>query len=324
MSLTRRHMILGTAALTLVPHGPLRADPATKVIGGSAFGSTWRLVLRSDMDASRARRAVETAVAHVDAAMSPWRADSEISAFNARRDSGWQVMSIQTMTVVSEALAMVQLTAGAFDPTVGPLVARYGFGPISGSNAGLEALDRDAGGALRKRVPGLTLDLCGIAKGYALDRTAELLQVEGITDAVLEIGGEVLTIGSHPSGRAWQVAIQRPGADPLKMQRIVAPGSLALATSGHLPQGYAGPRGSVSHLINPDTAEPAIGPLVAVSVLAATGCRADALATALTVLGPVEGPALAQRLEISALFLTRRVDGFDEIMTARFADHITL
>jgi len=317
-------MILGTAALTLLPFGPLRAGPATHVIGGSAFGSTWRLVLPSSVDAARARRAIETTVARVDAAMSPWRADSEVALFNASASTGWHAMSAATLAVTATAQDIARLTAGAFDPTVGPLVARYGFGPISGTNTGLEALELDTGGALRKRAPGLTLDLCGIAKGYALDRAAELLQDEGITSAVLELGGEVLAIGSHPSGRAWQAAIGRPGADPLAVQRIVSPGSLALATSGHLPQGHAGPRGTVSHLIDPDTAKPASGPLVAVSVLAATGCRADALATALTVLGSVDGPALARRLTIPALFLTRNADGFDEIMTAGFADHIIL
>lgn len=138
--------------------------------------------------------------------------------------------------------------------------------------------------------------------------------------AVLEIGGEVRALGTHPSGRAWQIAIERPGGGAV--QRIVAPGRLALATSGHAPQGHAGPRAATSHLIDPAAGRPATGPLAAVSVLAATGRRADALATALAVRGARDGPALARRLGISALFLIRRADGYDEIATAGFADHI--
>ncbi|WP_299567555.1 FAD:protein FMN transferase [uncultured Sulfitobacter sp.] len=318
MSMTRRGMILGGAALTAAP-GLAVATTATQSIGGLAFGSVWRLVLPAGADAERARRVVEATVARVDAAMSPWRADSEVAQFNANGSTDWQPMSAETMSVATEAHRVARLTSGSFDPTVGPLVARYGFGPISGTPLGYRALELDAG-AVRKVAPGLTLDLCGIAKGHALDQAGELLRENGFTNGVLELGGEVLTLGLHPSGRAWQVAIEQPGG--LAMQRIVAPGALALATSGHLPQGYAGPRASVSHLIDPATAQPSVGALAAVSVLVATGCRADALATALTVLGPDDGPALAQRLGISALFLTKGGAGFDEIMTASFADHI--
>lgn len=318
MRMTRRGMMLGGSALSMAPSVAL-ATPATQVIGGLAFGSTWRLVLPAAADKYRARRAVEATVARVDAAMSPWRADSEVARFNARDTTDWQPMSAATMSVATEAHRVARLTSGAFDPTVGPLVARYGFGPISGTPRGYRALELDAG-AMRKTAPGVTLDLCGIAKGYALDQVGELLRNDGFTNAVLELGGEVLTLGSHPSGRAWQVAVEQPGG--LAVQRIVAPNARALATSGHLPQGYAGPRARVSHLIDPATAQPSVGPLAAVSVLAATGCRADALATALTVLGPDDGPALARRLGISALFLTKGGAGFDEIMTASFADHI--
>lgn len=321
MILTRRNMIIGSAALSLLPAGPLWAGPETQAISGAAFGSTWRLVLASGADANRARRAVETTVALVDATMSPWRADSEVALFNASQSTGWQAMSAATLAVTREALDIARLTGGAFDPTVGPLVARYGFGPITGAPAQVEALEQGAN-ALRKTNPGLTLDLCGIAKGHALDQAAAALKGAGITDALLEMGGEVLALGTHPSGRAWQVAIEQPGAQGFAVHRIIAPRGLALATSGHAPQGYNGPRASTSHLINPATKRPAAGPLAAVSVLAASGQRADALATALTVLGPEHGPALARRLGIAALFLTRRADGLDETMTAAFADHI--
>ena len=321
MTLTRRKLIFGTGAMALCPSVPVCADTSTQVLTGFAFGGTWRLVVPASADPIIARYAVEATAARIDAAMSPWRTDSEISNFNNSLKTGWHAISADIHAVVTEALAVSRLTTGAFDPTVGPLVARFGFGPIKGISGHLDALELGEPG-LRKSRTGLTLDLCGIAKGYALDLTGRALRVSGIQNALLEMGGEVLALGMHPTGRTWQVAIEQPGTGPFEVQRIVAPGRFALATSGSVPQGYDGPHGTVSHLIDPQTGRPAQGALASVSVLAPTGCRADALATALTVLGPQDGPALARQMGIAALFLTRTEVGFDEIMTAGFADHV--
>ncbi len=320
MTLTRRDLIIGAGALAFVAPMSARAGNMTQVLDGPAFGSAWRLVLPAGADTTAARRVVETAIGAIDAIMSPWRTDSEVSRFNRSAQTGWQDISAETCAVTAEALEIAHLSGGAFDPTIGPLVARYGFGPIAGPQAHAGRIGcRPA--ALRKSDPGLTLDLCGIAKGHALDRIGAQLRMQGIS-ALIELGGEVLALGAHPSGRAWQIAIEAPGAQPFAAQRIVAPGSLALATSGHAPQGYNGPRGRISHLIDPATKRPALSALASVSVLAPTGCRADALATALTVLGPERGPALARRLAIPALFLIRRDGGIDEVTTADFDRHI--
>jgi thiamine biosynthesis lipoprotein len=321
MNLTRRDMIIAAGALAFLAPMPACADVTVQSLHGPAFGTAWRLVLPAGADADAARLAVEETVAAIDAAMSPWRPDSEVSRFNRSTRTGWQDASAETCAVVAEALEVSRLTNGAFNPTVGPLVARYGFGPITGSPGRADAI-ACRHGALRKTDPDLTLDLCGISKGHALDQIGARLRMQGISDALVELGGEVQALGVHPSGRPWQVAIERPGARPFAVQRIVTPGALALATSGHAPQGYSGPRGQISHLINPVTNRPALSALAAVSVLAPTGRRADALATALTVLGPGRGPELARRLNIPALFLIRRDHGIDEITTAGFDRHI--
>ena len=321
MSLTRRKMIQGASALVFLAPMPARAGAATKMLDGPAFGGAWRLVLPIAADAEAARRVVEAVVEAVDAAMSPWRDDSEIARFNRSTVTGWHNISAMTCNVTAEAAEVSRLTGGAFDPTVGPLVARFGFGPITGDFArGDNILCRDDG--LRKTDSALTLDLCGIAKGYALDLVGNSLRRLGMRDALIEMGGEVLALGAHPSGRSWQVAIEQPGARAFAVQRIIAPGTLALATSGHAPQGYGGLRGRISHLIDPITQRPALSALASVSVLAPTGARADALATALTVLGPDRGPQLARQINIPALFLIRRDSQIDEIITAGFDRHI--
>lgn len=321
MRLSRRKMILGASAVTLTAPLPALASAAIKVLDGPAFGSGWRLLLPVGADGDAARRVVGSVVGAIDAAMSPWRDGSEIARFNRSTRIDWQDISAATCTVTAEALEIARMTGGAFDPTVGPLVARFGFGPITGPAARGGAIQCRNGG-LRKSDPSLTLDLCGIAKGHALDLIGNGLRQLGISDALIELGGEVLALGVHPSGRAWQVAIEQPGVRPFAVQRIIALGAQALATSGHAPQGYDGPRGQISHLIDPTTSRPALSTLASVSVLAPTGKRADALATALTVLGPDRGPQLAHQINIPALFLIRRNGRFDEITTAGFDRHI--
>jgi thiamine biosynthesis lipoprotein len=117
---------------------------------------------------------------------------------------------------------MTRFTEGAFDPTIGPLVNRFGFGPIHGERAHPADLSVSANG-LRKRVPGLTLDLCGIAKGYALDRIIEALPAVGVDSVMFELGGEIRTLGRHPDGRAWQIGIERPDVEPGVSSMLLRP-----------------------------------------------------------------------------------------------------
>src|SRR5690606_6396009 len=128
------------------------------------------------------RSALEAIIASVDGAMSPFRADSDLSRFNRAATTDWQPLSAATCTVVEEGLRVAALTGNAFNPTVGPLVGRYGFGPITHGLAGLpeEIVVRD--GAARKARPGLSLDLCGIAKGHALDRMVVACRKQGMSD----------------------------------------------------------------------------------------------------------------------------------------------
>ncbi|SFP89742.1 FAD:protein FMN transferase [Tranquillimonas alkanivorans] len=315
MQLTRRTLLIGAAALIATPGWA----SATRILGGRAFASTWRAVLPADADAQAAAALVAHIVAETDAAMSPWRADSEVSRFNRSASLDWSPASANLCAVVDEAERLRALTSGAFDARVGPLVARYGFGPIRDGVPAGDAVVRE--GELRKTATALTLDLCGIAKGHALDRIVRALADAGLDTALVELGGEVHALGSHPEGRPWQIAVERPGAS-VSAQRIVAPGRLALATSGHVAQGHAG-RAPLTHIIDPRSAHPADQALLSVSVLAPTAMRADALATALAAAGPVAGPVMARDLGLSALFLRRASGEIVETMTGDFAAHVT-
>ena len=317
MRMTRRNLVLGALGAGLMAGG---ASAGTVSDGGHAFGSSWRVTVPEGANAARLRPGIEAIIAEIDASMSPYRATSDLSRFNRAGTTAPQTMPSSLCHVGAEALRVAEITGGHFDPTVGPLVARLGFGPISGRAGTYREIE--AGKAtLRKRSPSVTLDLCGIAKGYALDVIAAHIAGAGIGDALIEVGGEVRALGRHPDGRPWAVAIADPLAQGFAAWRIVAPGRLALATSGHAANGVSG-RVAASHIIDPKRGTSASMTLASVSVLAPSAMRADALATALCAAGPEAGPALAWRLVVDALFLVNTPAGLAEHITGDFTRHI--
>ncbi len=315
MDLTRRLFLMSAAASAALPAG---AAQAVTRLAGLAFGGSWHVVLPGRIDSDAVRYALLSEIAAVDAAMSPYRAESDLTRFNMSRETGWQKVAPILAQTLSNALDVSRLSGGAFNPTVGPLVHRYGFGPIAGKGAGDPAGLNARPDAIRKAMPELTIDLCGIAKGYALDRMVVALEILGHRNFLIELGGEVACRGRHPEGRDWLVAVETPGGGTA--QRIVRPHDMALATSGHAANGY--PRLGLSHVIDPRTARPATHGLASVSVLAGTAEQADALATALLVLGPEAGPELARAKGIDALFLAGHGPAYSESMTGTFPRHV--
>lgn len=307
--IARRKLVTIAGGAALLGVVPVRASPVqVRVHSGPAFGSAWRLVLADSRAAALARSRLQAVVARVDALMSPYRPDSELARFNA---TGATVMSLDTAHVTRASLAMARDSDGAFDPTLAPLGRRYGFGP------GAISPDRPSGRYRDLRVnhkvvetaySGLSLDLCGIAKGYALDQIVAAL--DGL-DFLLELGGEVAARGRHPSGRRWRAGIERP--DTEIVQRMVQMDTRALATSGDAAQSYVvGPR-RYTHVLDRRTRAPVHNQVASVSVLAQTGLLADGLATAAMVMGPQAARPLLKAHGASALFLMRGAEGLEEI-----------
>ncbi len=317
MTLSRRELIVsGGGALLASTLPALGAE--TLVLEGSAFGSSWRLVAAGTGNSDALRSMFREIIAAVDHSMSPFRADSELSLFNRAPTTDWQPLSADMCRVVDEGLRVGALTSGAFNPTVGPLVGKFGFSPITYGRSGAAEEITVRGGAVRKARPELSLDLCGIAKGYALDRMAAACEAQGFHDFLVELGGEVVAKGRHPSGRFWQVAIERPVAGSGAFQRVVALGGAALATSGDKVNSYLYRGRRYSHIIDPLTGEPASSSLASVTVAAARAMTADALATALFAMGTQRGPAFAQDAGIEALFIMREGKAMREVTTAGF------
>ncbi len=299
-----RRRFLGLAGAALLWPGIGRAA-AGSAIEGRAFGTGWRVDGPAGAGLDRLRPGLDALFAGIDREMSPWRPDSALSRFNAA-PAGDHPAGDEMLAVTAAALALARDSGGAFDPTVGPLVARWGFGPIAGAARPDWSGLRAGGGRIGKARDGVTLDLCGIAKGRALDRAAALAATAGHDGLLLDIGGELRALGRHPSGRAWQVAVESP--HPLQAPAAVLrlePGQ-AVATSGVRAQSYRLGGRTYGHIIDPATGAPADGGLLSVTVLAADAMTADGWATALFAAGAGAGPALARRRRIAALFL---VDG---------------
>jgi FAD:protein FMN transferase len=280
----------------------------SQVHTGLAFGSTWRLVLADSSDAGLASTRLEAVVARIDALMSPYRPDSEMARFNA---GGYLRMSRETEVVIRASLELANDSHGGFDPTLAPVGRRYGFGPTAISSARPAGRYRDVhitGNVLETTCQGLSLDPCGIAKGYALDEIVRTL--DGL-DFLVELGGEVAARGRHPSGRPWFAGIERPGTNVL--QRVVKMDERALATSGDAAQSYIVGGRRYAHVMDPDTRTPVNNGVASVSVLATTGLIADGLATTAMVMGPQAARRLLIAHDASALFLMRRGEELVEV-----------
>ncbi len=281
---------------------------------------------------TRLQEVIEAELEDVNAKMSTYVSDSELSRFNRHTETTPFTVSDSTLAVVSEALEIARITGGALDVTIGPLVNAWGFGPedsVAGLQRGeiIELLERVGfdqlevdfdSGALRKLRADLSCDLSSIAKGYAVDRVAEALGSQGLGDLWVEVGGEVRATGRNGDGLIWRLGVERPRLEPGAVQRIVPLSDAAVATSGDYRNYQERDGVRFSHIIDPRTGWPIRHRLASVTVIHPRCTTADALATGLMVLGPDEGWELAEREDLAVLFLVRDGDDFSEKMTPRF------
>ncbi len=277
--------------------------------------------------------AIDERLKSINAGMSTYLPDSELSQFNAARSTAPFEVSAELCAVVENALAVSELTGGAFDVTVGPLVNLWGFGPdgtttVPPSPAALGGVSAAVGyryltadctvPALQKQTAALYVDLSALAKGYAVDQVAALLDAEQISDYMVEIGGELRVRGRNASNRAWAIGIEAPSFADRSVRSVIAVSDVAVATSGDYRNYFEFEGRHYSHMIDPRTGRPAEHDGASVTVVADSAVFADAMATALLVLGPDEGLEYAEREGIAAFFLLRVDDGIEERATKRF------
>ncbi|AOY87268.1 FAD:protein FMN transferase ApbE [Marinobacter salinus] len=318
-------------------------QPEEKVweISGPVFGTTYHInvVLTDDQSrleslASGIKGELET----VDAAMSTWRSDSELSELNSKADqSEWFPLSEPLYEVLKTAEEISELTGGAFDVTIGPVVNLWGFGPEARpeqvpsddllarvlEQTGHDRLELRADPpAVRSDTPQY-VDLSAIAKGYGVDVVSRYLESEGVDAYLVEIGGEVRVSGHKPDGDAWRLAIEQPVSAARQVNRVVVLEDRAMATSGDYRNYYESEGHRYSHTIDPATGKPISHNLASVTVIADDCKTADALATGFNVMGYEQADVLATRENIPAYFIIRTENGFETHQTPAFSSYVT-
>ena len=277
---------------------------------------------------------VDELLLNINKSMSTYDKNSELSVINQTFNSDWQDISVDLYRVLMMAMQVNVQSLGAFDVTVGPLVNVWGFGPVKSTDEAPKdkvvenALKQVGAGAinLRQRDESYQLklkhpryiDLSAIAKGYAVDVLGRYLQMRGIDNYLVEIGGEIITHGAKPGGQSWRVAIEAPNDQGRSAQLILPLDNLGLATSGDYRNFFQQDGRRYSHTLDGRTGYPVQHGLASVSVLHSSVAMADAWATALTVLGAKEGLRLANEYDLAAFFIQRTESGFEQYSSRQF------
>ena len=324
-------MILRVCA-AVVLFAATRAFAAEPVaLTGRALGTTWTVKFLQPappLNPATLTARISATLERLEQQFSTYRPNSELSRFNTARTTDWITVSPELARVATDCRALSVLTGGAFDATIFPLIDLWGFGPQRRSGPPPSATEisaarsrtdfrrlesRASPPALRKTSANLAADFSSMAKGFAADTIAAQLSALGSTDHYVQIGGDIATVGPRP----WRVAIEQPtGSAPLAHIFDLAGQSLSTSGDAHNSFTHAGRR--YGHILDPRTGEPVASPLASVSVIAPTCAQSSARATALFVLGPDAGFALAVRERWSALFLIREGPSFTAHPTPEF------
>ncbi|HIA38149.1 MAG TPA: FAD:protein FMN transferase [Planctomycetes bacterium] len=282
---------------------------------GFVMGTSWHATCVSNSDLNST--VISDALEEVDRLMSTYKPASEVSLFSKSKSG--RKMSAPSFYVISVALDIAEKSAGAFDPTVMPLVNLWGFGPAAQqegtpSNSAIEAAMQQCGWQhlnlstdsfyVGKDIAELELDLSAIAKGFGADHAATALEMQGVQNYMIEVGGEIRAKGNSIKQRPWRLAIDSPNEE--NYSRVIELSSGAIATSGDYRNMRIVDGKLISHTINPRTGRPVTHNLASVSIVADNCTIADAVATTCMVLGATEGMQFVNSLDnIEAYFITR-------------------
>ncbi|MEA1979982.1 MAG: FAD:protein FMN transferase [candidate division Zixibacteria bacterium] len=311
------------------------------VISGQTMGTGYEVKIVTAEAISKQRflevkNGIDSLLGVVNQQMSIYIDSSEITLFNCFKKTDWFPVSTETAEIFKQSLEVSKKSGGAFDITVGPLVNLWGFGPEEKdtnmpNEDSIAQVMRLTGyrkisaklspPSIRKKVPDVYCDLAAIAKGYGVDRIAEYLEFNGISDYLVEIGGEIRARGRNQQDTVWQIGIAVP-KNELGVQTVIPLNNLSMATSGDYRFYFERKGIRYSHIINPRTGKPITHKLASATVIHTNCSYADAMATAIIVLGPEDGYKLAQRENLPVLLIIRENDDFVEKMTPAFKKYL--
>ncbi|HEY0861028.1 FAD:protein FMN transferase [Pseudoxanthomonas sp. F37] len=328
--------------MNITPPSPSAPAAPVHALHGQTMGTTWSVQYAgpASIDPHALHDAIQARLDQVVAQMSTWEADADIMRFNRCAAGEWFVLRDDLLQVLTAALDIAARSDGAFDPTVSPLVAAWGFGAHARgrgrptpaalvearSRIGWQHLRFDPAQRRVRQPGGVMLDLSAIAKGYGVDVVAALLRSRGIGAGLVEVGGELYGYGRKADGQPWRVLVESSPEEEADSEglepRVLLLDRVAVATSGDRWHAYALDGRRYSHTIDPRSGEPVTDAAAAVTVVAPEAMHADAWATALTVMGAEKGHAFATRHGIAARFLQRTGEAMRETMTPAFAQYL--
>ncbi|MFK5927696.1 MAG: FAD:protein FMN transferase [Desulfuromusa sp.] len=332
-------IVLAGTVIYLNQNNSSHDQPIT--ITGTTMGTSYHIKLtpktEQRINPTALREKISSRLADIDNMMSTYKKDSDVSRFNRSLNDSWIPVSAETMIVINTAQEISQLSHGAFDITIGKLVNLWGFGPTINideipdvsaiqsllTQSGYRKLElRQEPPAVRKSDSAISLDLSAIAKGYAVDAIARLLMENQIDNFLVEIGGEIVIHGHKRQQQPWVIGIESPVAEQRSIRKRLHLQSAAMATSGDYRNFFEYNGIRYSHTIDPATGYPIKHQLVSVTVIDQSCMRADALATAIMVLGPEKGLEFAEQQHLAIFMLVKQNDNYIEKYSTAFKPYL--
>ena len=311
--------------LVLLPFLPGCEQERLVVISGPTMGTSYTVKLVGmGLDKMKIGAEIDAELKRINSLMSTYDEHSELSQFNRSQGTDLFPTSPELLEVLRLSAEVHDHSDGAFDVTVGPLVNLWGFGPdpsrdsVPGDEEVEAARQRTGFGLLQIGGNGLHkendlyVDLSAIAKGYAVDHVALVLDAWSIRNYLVEIGGELRAKGKNDRGISWTIAVEKPGSLSRSVFRTIELRDMSMATSGDYRNYFEVEGERYSHTIDPRTGQPITNNVASVTVLAPSAAVADAYATAINVLGVEKGLSLARELDLAVLILVKKADGFIE------------
>ena len=288
---------------------------------GLSMGTTYKVVAidhAGSAEKATIESAITAALTDVNASMSNWDATSEISKFNAQSGNTAVDFSQDLAEVMTAAADVNAASTGRFDTTIGPLIELWGFGAQGEQSVPSDAfieqammrsghantLEIGTGSAVKKRADAQVY-LAGIGKGFGADKVGRALESFGITDYLVEIGGDLYASGRNPDGLPWQIGIETPNPTDRRIMNVVGVSNLGVASSGDYRNYFEVDGQRFSHLIDPTTGRPVDHTTASATVLAENAMLADAWSTAMLILGREQGMAIADQQGIAVHFVER-------------------
>ena len=311
---------------------------------GKTMGTTYSIIIADTLVnpglIKSTKLKVDDLLQHVNKQMSTWDPNSEISLFNKKTDNEPLPISSDFINVLKLADVIYHESEGAFDPTVGPLVDLWGFGkegarltPPSDEDIenrrkyiGFDLIEIVDDTMIKKNHPETQLDLSAIAKGFGVDQVADLLKSMGHQNFMVEIGGEVVVNGQKKSGK-WRIGIDRPYFDAVpgqNLEAVIEVSAVGIATSGDYRNYFVSDDKTYSHTIDPVTGRPIVNGVASVTVIAPKCVIADAMATAIMVMGRDKGLEwVKSKSDVEAFIIIRTDEGYEEIFSPGFERYLS-